>query len=216
MDRNAAGIGYDTMNMLTITGLGTLPTSSFEWSVALKPSTTREKRSTPLCTTWAAPKVGRCTTNSRPWVPQVEWNTSRVAPQWCVPTRLLWWCTSPPSRAVPHRDSLLDSAGSTRRVHAVLGRSTCHTAVLLVASVEHHVRRVGEIVHLRRDAWGDSVGERPILSVRIRSEPTLSHDSLREQLDGSMSACGAGPVRGWCRSMGSAFLSRAPLPSLAN
>ena len=27
--------------------------------------------------------------------------------------------------------------------------------------------------------------ERPVLRVRVRSEPTLSHDSLREQLDGS-------------------------------
>ena len=95
---------------------------------------------------------------------------------------------APARRHVPFhtRVSLLDSAGSTRWVHTVLGRSTCHRpAVLRVASIKHHLRRVNEVVHLRRDAWGDSVGERPVLRVRVRSEPTLSHDSLRQQLDGS-------------------------------
>ena len=62
---------------------------------------------------------------------------------------------APARRHVPFHTgvSLLDSAGSIRGVHTVLGRSTCHRpAVFRVASIEHHLQRVGELVHLRRDA----------------------------------------------------------------
>ena len=61
--------------------------------------------------------------------------------------------------------------------------------MLHVASVEHHLRRVGEVVHLRRDAWEDSVGERPVFRGKSFQNPlspmTASENNWTIRVSGS-------------------------------
>ena len=100
--QNIAGIGYDTMVVLTITGLQTPSDLFFRVEFGVEAFNHPRKMFDHFVHYMDTPKVGRYTTTSRTWAPQVEWHTSQMAPQWCVPTQFLWWCTSQPSRALPH------------------------------------------------------------------------------------------------------------------
>ena len=132
-----------------------------EWSLALKPSTTREKRQTTLCTTWTAPRVGRCTTTSRPWAPQVEWHTSRVAQNGACQHNS---CGGAPARRHVPSTPVIPCWTVLEAPEEYTPFSGEAPATDLPCSLWPLSYKV---VHLRREAWGDSVGKRPVLRARV-------------------------------------------------